>query len=369
MRVPLIDQRHLDLIGLGLVAIGVFLAFPIYLHWDGGAAGQAASDGLAYLVGDVKLAAPVAVVIAGALFVLRPVLPAVRPFRAGALCLFAALTLALAGGTFGIGPEGMRDGYWNEDFFRPRGGIVGDALLYAVATAVSTIGAHILAVFLFVAGVLLLTGASVAGILRATGSGLADTTRALGRVVPARAPVAPRPAKPPRPPKEPRGSRKRDPTVVAPAPEPVSDEDVPEFDPTGDGAMRPPEPPDAEYVITSTHVEAPSLDGATRYPDIFGGPLPEFAEEPEADPEPTGHGEPVPIPGLEPEPEPEEATKPQRTYRKPTAADLTPQGRMRGSLTDDPDFHWQLPSVGLLGARPPSRRDPTPPARRRPRRR
>ena len=125
-----------------------------------------------------------AIVAAGALFVLRPVLPAVRPFRAGALCLFASLTLALAGGTFGLGPPGVRAGYWNEAFFEIRGGIVGDALLYATATAVSTIGAHILAVFLFVAAVLLLTGASVAGVLRATSSGLADTTRALGRAVP-----------------------------------------------------------------------------------------------------------------------------------------------------------------------------------------
>ncbi|HEV7808133.1 MAG TPA: DNA translocase FtsK, partial [Solirubrobacteraceae bacterium] len=176
MRVPLLEQRHLDLIGLGLVAIGVFLAFPVYLGWEGGAAGQAATDGLAYGVGQVALGVPVTIVLAGALFVLRPVLPAVRPFRAGAVCLFAALTLALAGGTFGLGPPGVRAGYFDAPFFEPRGGIVGDALLYAVATAVSTIGAHILAVFLFVAGVLLLTGATVSGVLRATGSTLSDTT-------------------------------------------------------------------------------------------------------------------------------------------------------------------------------------------------
>ena len=101
----------------------------------------------------------------------------------------------LAAGTFGIGPDGVRDGYWNAPFFEDRGGIAGDALLWAVASAVSTIGAHILAIFLLVAGVLLLTGASVAGVLRATGSGLADTTRAITRVVPAprrRAPREPR---------------------------------------------------------------------------------------------------------------------------------------------------------------------------------
>ena len=40
---PALEQRHLDLIGLGLVALGVFLAFPLYLGWDGGAAGHAAT--------------------------------------------------------------------------------------------------------------------------------------------------------------------------------------------------------------------------------------------------------------------------------------------------------------------------------------
>src|SRR4051794_23413139 len=67
MKVPLLEQRHLDLVGLGLVAIGVFLAFPVYFDWDGGAAGQAATDGLAYLVGEVALAVPVAVILGGAL--------------------------------------------------------------------------------------------------------------------------------------------------------------------------------------------------------------------------------------------------------------------------------------------------------------
>ena len=33
-RVPVLEQRHYDLIGLGLVAAGVFLAFPLYLQWE-----------------------------------------------------------------------------------------------------------------------------------------------------------------------------------------------------------------------------------------------------------------------------------------------------------------------------------------------
>src|SRR5690349_17941821 len=89
-RMPILEQRHLDLIGLGLVAAGIFLAFPLYMGWDGGEAGQRIVDGLTWAVGRVAWATPVALVAAGALLVMRPVLPAgVRPFRAGALCLLA----------------------------------------------------------------------------------------------------------------------------------------------------------------------------------------------------------------------------------------------------------------------------------------
>ena len=90
-RLPVFEQRHLDLIGLGLVAAGVFLAFPLYLRWEGGEAGQAIVDGLTWGIGRVAWATPVALVAAGALLVMRPALPAgVRPFRAGALCLLGA---------------------------------------------------------------------------------------------------------------------------------------------------------------------------------------------------------------------------------------------------------------------------------------
>ena len=335
---PVLEQRHLDLIGLGLVAVGIFLVFPLYLGWDGGVAGHAAKRGLAYAVGQVAYGVPVAIVAAGALFVLRPVLPTMRPFRAAAFCLLTALTLMLAAGTLGIGPAGVRHGYWNAAFFEPRGGIVGDALLYAVASAVSTIGAHILALFLLVAGVLLLTGASVAGVLRATSSSLADTTRAIGRAVPV--PVR-RPA--------------RDEDSSDPGPEP---------DPEPYG---PPEPPDTEMIVRATHVEAPApplveevpvgrrgfWSGETRFPDIYG--------EPPSDDDRATHEEAVPL--AEPEQlafadaEPEDAGDEEQAADDVTAVmsprvlspdDLTPQGRLRGSVTDDPEFEWRLPSPSLL---------------------
>src|ERR1700754_1797380 len=78
-RLPAIEQRHLDLAGLALVGVGVFLAFPLYLRWDGGEAGQALVDGLTWVAGAVAYATPVALVAAGAAGGVGPGLPGGPP--------------------------------------------------------------------------------------------------------------------------------------------------------------------------------------------------------------------------------------------------------------------------------------------------
>jgi DNA segregation ATPase FtsK/SpoIIIE, S-DNA-T family len=47
------QQRHLDLIGLFLIAAGVYLAFVLFFGWDGGKVGYGLETGLEYLVGKV----------------------------------------------------------------------------------------------------------------------------------------------------------------------------------------------------------------------------------------------------------------------------------------------------------------------------
>jgi S-DNA-T family DNA segregation ATPase FtsK/SpoIIIE len=99
-----LEQRHLDLAGLAFVALAVFLGFVLYRDRDGGAAGRELVDGLTSLVGDIAFGVPIALAAIGAIFVLRPVLPAVRPFRSGGLCLLFAAGLWLGevnGGWFG----------------------------------------------------------------------------------------------------------------------------------------------------------------------------------------------------------------------------------------------------------------------------
>src|SRR3954447_3236535 len=274
-RLPVIEQRHLDLAGLALVAAGVFLAFPLWLGWDGGEAGQALVDGLTWAVGVVAYATPVVLLAAGALLVLRPVLPAVRPFRAGALCLLGSALLL-----FGAGGEPVRHS----------GGVAGQALHDAAARAFSDVGASIIAIFLAAAGALLLTGASVAGVLRATHSQVSETTRGL---------------------RERRRPEDGDEQWEPPAQSPF---------------FGPPEPPGEEPVVRP-RTTGGSLDGALRYPDLFGTPA-EIAV--------TG-----PPPPAEPEPEPE-PEEPEPVGPEPEAAELEPAKPAAATAAPPKDGRAQL---------------------------
>jgi len=48
-----LEQRHLDLIGLLLIAAGVYLSFVLFFGWEGGKVGYGVETALTYLVGEV----------------------------------------------------------------------------------------------------------------------------------------------------------------------------------------------------------------------------------------------------------------------------------------------------------------------------
>jgi S-DNA-T family DNA segregation ATPase FtsK/SpoIIIE len=283
-RLPQLEQRQLDLIGLGMVAAAVFFAFLIYLEWDGGSAGGWAVDGLRRLIGAVHYGVPVALLACGVILVLREMLAAVRPFRSGGLCLFGALTLGLAAGTLGIGPGGdaVR---WDAEWVRPRGGLVGEAFYWGVSSALGAVGAHIVALFLFLAAVLLLTGASIAGVVKATTDSFSTTTRDVRAAVRRRRATEELAALERTEPRVSRGA--------APAETVVWEGDEPEpFEP---------------FVPEVAEEEEP----------------PRLAEDPETD-----------EPGV--------------TRASAEPEDLTPQGRYRPSVTESPDFEWTVPDPGAL---------------------
>ena len=173
----MLDQRQRDVLGLALSAAGIFMGFILYGGWNGGRAGHGIAVALGWTLGGARVLAPVALVLGGGVALLRPVLPAVRPLRTGAICVFCSLTLALAAGTLGVS-AGARAGHiWGSAHLQSHGGVVGQALYELADRLVQNVGVNILVVFLMLAGVILLTGASLAGVIRATGNGLIDTTR------------------------------------------------------------------------------------------------------------------------------------------------------------------------------------------------
>jgi S-DNA-T family DNA segregation ATPase FtsK/SpoIIIE len=296
---PTLEQRHLDLIGLGLVALSVFLAFLIYLDRDGGTAGDGAVEGLRWLLGAAHYVVPPALMAAGAVLVLRPVLPAIRPFRAGGLCLFASLSLALAAGTFGLGPFGERTRLWDPAYVKPRGGMVGEGLYWATSSLLGNVGAHIIAIFLFIAAVLLLTGASVASVLKATSDSVTSTGRLLRDGTATRV------------------SRRR------------AGEELAALEAGWE---------DGE---TAVMTKRDFWSGDERFPDLYDEPAP---PEPEPEPEPEP---PAEEPRLAEDPETDEPGV-TRAPGEVKPEQLTPQGRYRREVTDSPDFVWTVPDPRFL---------------------
>ena len=295
VRLPNLEPHHVDVLGLGLIALGVLLGGVAYAGWDGGTLGNGAVTAMRFALGALGYVVPAALVVSGALLLARELRPPVRPLRTGVLCLTASITLALAAGTLGVGPGPTPAGeFWRASAFEDRGGVVGQAELWVTSHLISTVGADILAVFLFVAGLILVTGAGVAGAIRATGARVADTTRVIRRSTEGMTAAATRR------PATVAGQARAGQTY---APEPVE-------------PLLPPEPDTSELVVRATHVEAP--------------PIPEDAIDDE-EPSPP-FGDPKSREGAE-EPAPE---------------DLTPQGRYRASVTDDPSFVWRVPPSRFL---------------------
>src|SRR5205807_1171736 len=102
----------------------------------------------------------------------------------------------------------------------------------------------------------------------------------------------------------------------------------------------------------AAEVEGPPVDGVARFPELFG------ASEPRAAPAPVrgvGSAADDDDPGAEPKaerfnPKAEAGEGPEvpGVARVDGAGALTPQGRLRESVTDDPSFEWALPDPGLL---------------------
>ncbi len=322
-RLPVLEQRQRDILGLAVIALGVFLGFVLYGSGSpapGGRAGHALSVASGWALGRARVLAPVALVAGGGALLLRPVLPAVRPLRTGAACVFAGVTLVLAAGGLGLAPAAGSVGEpWSSAHLQRHGGLLGEALYRLFDPLVQGLGIAVIVAFLLLAGVILLTGASLAALLRATGHGLRDTTRMVRRI----------------------GAGGR---ALHPGPDPRREllRDLP-----AEGPLHPPEPDQGELIVRATHVEAPSRDWLDEQPgpQELQDARDLLAEVPEPEPahEPGDAAPAKPAAGAS---EDEDEQIAGVAHADP--AELTPQGRLRGAVTDDPDFVWELPDASRL---------------------
>jgi DNA segregation ATPase FtsK/SpoIIIE, S-DNA-T family len=138
-------HEHPELIGLGLAAVGLFLATLVHLGWEGGVVGEKVEAGLRDLVGSAAYAVPTALLVVGGLMLVRSALLDVRPFRTGT-------AVGLAGLMVTLGSE--------------HGGLVGRILGGGISTLLGGTGAAIVGVTALLAGGLLLSGASYGALLR-----------------------------------------------------------------------------------------------------------------------------------------------------------------------------------------------------------
>jgi len=338
LRFDPLDQRQRDLLGLALVALAAFFGSVLYLGWAGGEVGEACADGLVFLFGVVAYLVPVGLLAAGGVLLLGPVGRPARPLKVGAACLFGALLLGLAAESLGLGAdEPAREGFFDPAFLRGHGGAAGESLYWASNTLIQDFGTDLLFVFLALTGVLLLTGASVGSIVTAARERVAATGHRLRTTG--------------------GGFARGQAALTA--------EHTPEA---------PSEPPEVEPVVRATHVEAPALDAAERYPDLFdaqsgtpspahpsghthpgagrqaGGGLeapagPDNATEP-AQPEPAEGDDTdeleaagVIAASMADDAEPEHPVGPER---------LTPQGNRRSPVTESEQIDYKLPPAGSI---------------------
>jgi S-DNA-T family DNA segregation ATPase FtsK/SpoIIIE len=281
-----LEQRHLDLIGLGLVAVAVYLGGVLYLGWDGGPVGDSLKTALADVTGRVAYLLPVAMAGWAVALIVRPLIKAPAALNAGAILLLAALLLAFAAETAGLGPSHpARHGYFDERFYSAHGGVLGEGIYWAATSLFHRVGAQILAVLLFVSGLLLVTQTTVSSLLaragrmaRTAGSGTRELAKTVrlggGQGVPDFEPDGRDIAVTPAGPTEPLATASlSDPELHDAETARFADQDEPEWDTDESESPDPGQfayddtvPPAPDELGEDAAVEAPEVDGAELTP-------------------------------------------------------------------------------------------------------
>jgi S-DNA-T family DNA segregation ATPase FtsK/SpoIIIE len=219
-------------VGLGLVALAIFLGVTLFLGFGIGPVGGWLEDALRLLVGRAVALMPLALIAVGIALILDPPLAAARPLRLGLALGAGALLIALAGGALGLG-GGERTAWFDRDSVSELGGYLGETGYWVTSSTVGDVGTGIIVAGGLIAAVILVSGASLGHFLRRSGRGAAVASRTVGKGVATATVTAIR------------GGQSLRERIDAIAPPPLA------------SRRRPP-------------AARPLLDGADTFPDIFG---------------------------------------------------------------------------------------------------
>jgi DNA segregation ATPase FtsK/SpoIIIE, S-DNA-T family len=298
-------RHRRELAAIALVALAVFLAFVLYLGWDGGTLGRWLGGVTRWLVGLLVFALPLLLCFIAYLLVAREDRRPRRGVTWGIGLIVAAFVLAAAADAFGVFAGERPERLFRDTYMSVHGGVAGESLWAVLRGVIGRLGVDVLVVALFVAGVLLATGSSLRQWAGHSRKGVAVAGAAAGRAARSQA--------------EALGARRRDavPTRVVELDE-CATRDA--FD-----MMRTSVSPAAQYgPAVSTHT--PHLvDGRVAAPEIFG--------------EPGGYAPPEPVEEVD---DGEQLSLAQAVVAEPGEADAALAFR------DAEKRQWVLPEASLL---------------------
>jgi S-DNA-T family DNA segregation ATPase FtsK/SpoIIIE len=172
-------SRHRRELGaIACLAVAVFLAFVLYLGWDGGALGRWLGDVARWLVGVLAFTLPLLLGFAAYLLVVRQESRPRRGVTWGVVFIVVGIALAAAADAFGIFSGERPDAVFRDEYMSTHGGMLGEAQWAVLSPFIGRVGVDVLVIALIVAGILLVTGSSLKAWADHSKRGMAKAGRA-----------------------------------------------------------------------------------------------------------------------------------------------------------------------------------------------
>jgi S-DNA-T family DNA segregation ATPase FtsK/SpoIIIE len=143
------------------VALAIFLAFVLYLGWDGGSLGRWLGGAATWTVGLLAYALPVLVIYITYLLLAPDDRRPRRALTVGIALVMTSFVLAAAADTFGLFAGDRPEQLFQDAYMITHGGIVGELMWAVLAGVIGRIGVDVLVMAILVAGVLLISGSSL----------------------------------------------------------------------------------------------------------------------------------------------------------------------------------------------------------------